>query len=51
MVPRRLDRSEIRIRLDQVEAWVLDDFMDAFEAAALAAMAEDRKTPEAQSDG
>ncbi len=40
MVPRRLDRSAIRARLDDFDGWVLEELMDAFEPAALAADAK-----------
>ena len=40
MVPRRLDRAAIRARLPGIEDWILEELMDAFEPAALAASAK-----------
>lgn len=40
MVPRRLDRAAIRARLPEIENWILEELMDAFEPAALAASAK-----------
>jgi hypothetical protein len=40
MVPRRVDRAAIRARLPGVDGWMIEDLIDAFEPAALAAMAK-----------
>lgn len=47
MTPRRVDRAAVRDRLADVPGWIIEAMVDAFEAAALAAMAatEKKKTP------
>ena len=47
MTPRRIDRAAIRARLEDVPGWIIEALLDAFEAAALAAMAatEKKKKP------
>lgn len=47
MTPRRIDRAAIRARLEDVPAWIVEALLDAFEAAALSAMAatEKKKKP------
>lgn len=37
MTPRRVDRAAVRARLDTVDGWIVEDLIDAFEPAALAA--------------
>jgi hypothetical protein len=43
MTPRRIDRAAIRSRLEDVACWIVEALLDAFEAAALAAMAASEK--------
>lgn len=43
MTPRRLDRTAIADRLPDVDRWILEELLDAFEPAALAAVAEAEK--------
>jgi hypothetical protein len=41
--PMRLDRAEIRRRLEGFTPWIVNELMDAFEPAALAAITEGEK--------
>lgn len=50
MSPLRLDRAEVRRRCGAYEPWVVDELMDAFEPAALAAMEEGRKARRQKED-
>jgi len=47
MVPRRVDRAAVRARMPDVPIWILEELIDAFEPAALAASAkvEGRRKP------
>ena len=40
MSPRRVDRDAVRARMPGVEHWIIDELLDAFEPAALTAIAE-----------
>lgn len=44
MSPLRIDRAELSRRLSDIEPWILIDLLDAFEPAALAAIARASKT-------
>lgn len=51
MMPRRVDRSAVRARLSNVDGWIVETLIDAFEPTALAAAAKadaarKPKTPE-----
>ncbi|MFZ4165179.1 hypothetical protein [Brevundimonas sp. NPDC058933] len=39
MTPRRVDRVNIRSRLDDIPTWIIETMLDDFEPAALAALA------------
>lgn len=43
MSPRRLDRAAIRARLEHLPGWVIEALLDAFEPAALSAIAAAEK--------
>lgn len=43
MTPRRLDRAAIRARLEHLPGWVIEALLDAFEPAALSAIAAAEK--------
>lgn len=46
MEPRRVNRVAIHARLPDVEPWIIETLLDAFEPAALkAASAADKKRP------
>lgn len=48
MIPRRVNRAAIHARLPDVEPWIIEALLDAFEPTALAAAASaDKKRPKA----
>lgn len=40
MTPRRVDRAAVRARLSDTPGWIVEELIDAFEPAALAAAAK-----------
>lgn len=54
MSPLRIDRAQLVARVEDAPAWVVHELIDAFEPAALKAMAEARaakRKGEGEADG